>query len=192
MRNVYSGDYVAGGRGAAAGADKAIAGKRVTVGDGATGESISAGKGYIYDRNTGEKTAVGGVRGPDGGAVGRVGDDIYAGKDGNVYRNTGSGWEKHTPGSGWGPAGTGERADAARAAAAARGQTSVQDLDSARRARDVGAARSESLRSSSGTEPRVRRCTGGAGGGFSGGARGGYGSAVAGRGGGGRGGGGRR
>jgi hypothetical protein len=32
--------------------------------------------------------------------VARAGNDLYATHDGNVYRNTGSGWQEHS-GSGW-------------------------------------------------------------------------------------------
>jgi hypothetical protein len=36
------------------------------------------------------------------GGVARVGNDVYAGHDGNVYRNNGDGWQKYQPGGhGW-------------------------------------------------------------------------------------------
>jgi hypothetical protein len=34
-------------------------------------------------------------------AAGRQGGDVYADHDGNVYKNTGSGWQKQTSGGGW-------------------------------------------------------------------------------------------
>ena len=43
-----------------------------------------------------------GIRTDQGsGFVGKKGDDVYAGKDGNVYRKTDSGWQKHEQGGGW-------------------------------------------------------------------------------------------
>ena len=52
---------------------------------------------------TGRSTTVAGVRGEQGG-VGRVGNDVYATRDGNVYRRTGDSWERNTSG-GWQSAG---------------------------------------------------------------------------------------
>jgi hypothetical protein len=40
--------------------------------------------------------------GPGGGGVAKTGSgDVYAGRDGNVYRNTGDGWQKYDSGGGW-------------------------------------------------------------------------------------------
>jgi len=59
-------------------------------------------------------------RGPQGtGGVARTGSgDVYAGRDGNVYRNTGSGWQKYDNGS-WGSVNTPSPADRAGSAGAA-------------------------------------------------------------------------
>lgn len=43
-----------------------------------------------------------GVRTDQGsGFVGKKGDDVYAGKDGNVYKKTDSGWQQYDKGNGW-------------------------------------------------------------------------------------------
>ena len=92
--NVYSGNYASGGRGAAVNTKTgaAIAGKGGTVGTAGGGE-ISGGKAAIRGPG-GNTTTVGGIRGDQGG-VGRVGDDVYAGRDGNVYKhNEGGGWDQ--------------------------------------------------------------------------------------------------
>ena len=66
------------------------------------------------------------ARGEQGG-VARVGDDVYAGHDGNVYkRNDQGGWDQHTPGGGW------DRV---------QDRSSTGSLDAQARARDSGAAR---------------------------------------------------
>ncbi len=45
--------------------------------------------------------------GPGGGTVARTGSgDVYAGRDGNVYRNTGSGWQKYDGSGNWGSVNT--------------------------------------------------------------------------------------
>jgi len=86
--NVYTGDYAYGRRG--------------TVVDTDTGRSMSAGRINAGNARTGESGSAGWVRGEQGTVV-RAGDDIYAGKDGTVYRRGGGGWEKNT-GDGWSPA----------------------------------------------------------------------------------------
>jgi hypothetical protein len=60
---------------------------------------VSAGQGVV--RGPGGNVTTGGyIRGDEGG-VARVGNNVYAGHDGNVYRNTGSGWQQYTRGGGW-------------------------------------------------------------------------------------------
>jgi hypothetical protein len=89
---------------------------RVTQGSGG-GEAIS--------RNT---------PGPGGSTVARTGSgDVYAGRDGNVYRNTGDGWQKSDGGGGWSDVtrpeagvGSGDRA-ATRDAAGAQAGTQARD-----------------------------------------------------------------
>jgi hypothetical protein len=63
-----------------------------------TGQTVTAGRvaaGNVYS-GTGGSAAY--VRGQSG-AVGRVGDDVYAARDGNVYRRTDSGWQQRSGGS---------------------------------------------------------------------------------------------
>jgi len=116
--------------------------------------------------------------------VARTGSgDVYAGRDGNVYRNTGSGWEKHENG-GWNsvPQPTPQqreqaqqRATQARESGAANPTVGQLNRDSAarsegaQRTRDAGAVN----RGTSGTNSRSYRPSGGGsrGGGMRGGGR---------------------
>jgi hypothetical protein len=84
--NAYTGNYAYGGRGAAVNprTGQAVSGGRVTAGNVYSGQAGSAGY----------------VRGQSGG-VARVGNDVYATRDGTVYRNTGGGWQQNS-GGGWG------------------------------------------------------------------------------------------
>jgi hypothetical protein len=133
VKNVYTGNFAAGGRGVATGPQgNAVVGKGGVAGNVYTGNAVAAGKGAVYNAQTGEWTSVGGAVGSGGGKAVRVGDDVYAGKDGNVYRNTGDGWEKRDS-SGWQPA----RTDYSR------------DLNLERQARNTGAGRSQNLQQSS-------------------------------------------
>lgn len=99
VHNVYTGSYATGSRGAAVGSQGgAIVGERGTIGNAYTGNSVSGGRGAVRNPNTGEWTTYGRASG-DRGTVARVGDDIYAGRDGNVYRRTENGWEQRTDGN---------------------------------------------------------------------------------------------
>ena len=80
--------------------------------------------------------------GNNSGVVRTGNDNVYAGRDGNVYRNTGSGWQKYDNGS-WNSAQTPtpqqreqaqQRADQARDSAGANPTTSQLNRDSAARA----------------------------------------------------------
>ena len=84
--NVYSGNYAYGGRGSVTNPEngRTVSGGRITAGNVGTGNQGSAG--YI--------------RGENGGAV-RVGDDVYAGKDGNVYKRTDGGWDQRQGDGSW-------------------------------------------------------------------------------------------
>ena len=84
--NVYSGNYAYGGRGA--------------ITSGRTGNTITGGRLTVGDAGSGQSGNIGYVRGEGGGTIARVGDDIYAGRDGNVYRKGENGWEQRTDG-GW-------------------------------------------------------------------------------------------
>lgn len=69
------------------------AGHKATVGNVFSGNSASAGRGIVYNPNTGNATRVGGIRGDNAGAV-KIGDNVFAGKDGNVYRKGEDGWNQ--------------------------------------------------------------------------------------------------
>jgi hypothetical protein len=99
--NVYTGNYAAGSRGAAVNTrtGAAAAGRSETVGNAYTGNSATARQGVVRGPN-GQVQTYNSIRGDEGGAA-RIGNNVYAGRDGNVYRNNGSGWEHYTPGSGW-------------------------------------------------------------------------------------------
>jgi len=140
--NVYTGNYAAGSRGVAQGPGGVIAGgARGTAGNAFTGNSANANRGFVYNPATGQGTTFAGASG-DRGAVGRIGDDVYAGHDGNVYRNTGDGWQKHT-GDGWQPVNAG-----GAAANAGAQRPELQQLDQARDARTQGMQRNEQLQRS--------------------------------------------
>ncbi len=165
--NVYTGNYAAGSRGVARGPGGVIAGgAHGTAGNAFSGESVHASRGFVYNPATGQGTTFAGASG-DRGAVARVGDDVYAGHDGSVYRNTGDGWQKHGP-DGWQPVNNG---GGAAAAAGARPELQ-QQLDQAREARLQGMQRNQQLQHSNFQMNRDFGGGGGArmgGGGFAGG-----------------------
>ena len=100
--NVYTGNYAAGSRGVTRGPGGVVAGgSRGTAGNVITGDSVSGGRGFVYNPATGQGTTYSSIRGDNGG-IARVGNDVYAGHDGNVYRNTGDGWQMHGS-DGWQP-----------------------------------------------------------------------------------------
>ena len=76
------------------------AGQRAAVSNVYTGEAATAGRVAATNPRTGQSGSAGYVRGASGG-VARVGDDVYATRDGNVYRRTDSGWQERSGGS-WG------------------------------------------------------------------------------------------
>ncbi|MFZ4284996.1 autotransporter [Variovorax sp. HJSM1_2] len=167
--NIYSGNYAAGARGGAVGpGGSAIVGERGTVGNAFNGNQVSGSRGAFYNQNTGEVTRFGGATGADGGHVGHVGDDVYAGKDGNVYRNTGEGWQKFTPDGGWQGVPGAAQGQATREATGGLGSSPQQPahLDQDRSARQMGDERAEGLRNSS---RGMNHTFGGGGGGFHGG-----------------------
>jgi hypothetical protein len=89
--NVYTGNYASGTRGATY--------------NPTTGVSASAARGTVGNAYTGQSTNVAraSASGPGGNEVraATVGNDHYADVNGNVYKNTGSGWEQHNAGGGW-------------------------------------------------------------------------------------------
>ncbi len=99
--NVYTGDYAYGKRGVTGtpGGVKA-GGSKVTVGNANSGKEATAGRGTVYNPNTGNATKVGGVKGDQGGAI-RVGDNVYAGKDGDIYKRGDDGWQQMEKNGQW-------------------------------------------------------------------------------------------
>ena len=93
--NVYTGNYAYGGRGAATNERLGVSasGGRVTVGNAGTGNQATVGRGQITNDRTGNTTNVGRISGEQG-SVGRVGDNVFASKDGNVYRKNGDSWQE--------------------------------------------------------------------------------------------------
>lgn len=87
VANVYTGDYAYGHRGGAYNerSGNAAWGSKTTVGNVGTGNEGTVRHGGVYNQDTGDVTRYASVRGEDGG-VARVGDDVYAGHDGNVYK----------------------------------------------------------------------------------------------------------
>jgi hypothetical protein len=153
VANVYTGNYANGGRGVAAGNNRVVAGEHGTAGNAYTGNEISGGRGAVYNKNTGDVTTFGHATGPGGTTVGHIGDDVYAGKDGNVYRNTSDGWQKHSAGGGWQPVtGSGE-GSATRGATGGLGAGDTRGLDQQRTARQSGSERAAQFqRASSGMQ----------------------------------------
>jgi hypothetical protein len=124
VANVYSGEYAYGGRGVAqGGSGNTVKGGRITAGDVDTGQSGSAGW----------------VRGEQGGAA-RVGDDVYAGKDGSVYKRNDKGdWTQVQRSGQW--EGVDDRAR-------------TQDLNRQAHARSSGSQRYQGYRQSTPRMPR--------------------------------------
>jgi hypothetical protein len=126
--NIYTGEYAYGARGVVGreGGDRVVAGGRVTAGDVDTGRQVTAGRGAVHDRRTGETTRIGGVRGEEGSAV-RIGDDVYAGRDGSVYRRSGQGdWQQVDRSGSW---------------SSVKDRSRTRDLDRQRGARQSGSQR---------------------------------------------------
>ena len=98
--NVYTGNYASGGRGAAYNptTGASAAGGRVTVGNAYTGNQVTASHGTVT--GAGGNTYTGGAIHGDQGGVAKVNGNYYADHDGNIYSNTGNGWQKYVGGSG--------------------------------------------------------------------------------------------
>jgi hypothetical protein len=83
---VFTGNYAYGGRG--------------TVTNPNTGNTISGGRvagGNVY---SGSHGSAGYVKGDQGG-VAHVGDNVYAGKDGNIYKRDNGSWDQLNKSGGW-------------------------------------------------------------------------------------------
>src|SRR5499433_878664 len=89
IQNVYTGNYAYGQRGAT---------YSPRTGVSARGGSVTYGNAYTGQQQTARGAQVTGPRGQTAGAA-RVGNDYYADHDGNVYEDTGSGWQKYDNGS---------------------------------------------------------------------------------------------
>jgi hypothetical protein len=116
VSNVYSGGYASGQRGATYNPNTSVA---------ARGGSVTAGNAYTGSQTTARGVQVSGPGGQTASAA-KVGNNYYAGHDGNVYKNTGSGWEQRTS-SGWG---------------SVQNNSQVQSLQSQQQARQAGEQRS--------------------------------------------------
>ncbi|MCI0615942.1 autotransporter, partial [bacterium] len=84
--NVFTGNYAYGGRG--------------TVTNPTTGNTISGGHiggGNIYN---GDHRSAGYIKGDQGG-VAHIGDNVYAGKDGNIYKRDDGGWDQLNKNGSW-------------------------------------------------------------------------------------------
>ena len=143
VANVYTGNYANAQRGATYNPN--------------TGVGVKAGSATIGNSRTGQSTTAKGakVSGPNGqqAGVAKVGDNAYAGKDGNVYKNTGDGWQKYDGSGNWNdvkkPAGGSPPGNAGRpppttlpAGQASTGQSrtapTTESLDAQKSARQAG------------------------------------------------------
>jgi hypothetical protein len=89
VENVYTGNYAYGQRGAT---------YNPSTGVTARAGYATYGNAYSGAQNTARYAQATGPRGNTTGAA-RVDNNYYADRDGNVYRNTGSGWDKYDNGS---------------------------------------------------------------------------------------------
>jgi hypothetical protein len=150
VHNVYTGNYAAGRSGVAVGPNGgAIAGERVTAGNARNGTQVTANRGAVYNPSTGNTTQYGGVRGRNGGAA-RVGDNVYAGHDGNVYKKTDNGWQPMVKGG-------------ATKTAPVNNNAQLQNLNRESAARNFGNQRTNNFHNSS---QLMNRSFGGGGGGL--------------------------
>ena len=152
VANVYTGGYAYGARGAAVNENTGNAawGSKVTGGNVGTGNEVTARRGGVYNNETGDVTRYGSIHGENGG-VARVGDDVYAGHDGNVYKrgDDGSWSEVSRPqpkDNALGAGGSGTR-DLNHASSYGSGFDS-SSLDQAYNSRQMGAARAQSYHTS--------------------------------------------
>jgi hypothetical protein len=118
VQNVYTGNYAYGGRGAT---------YNPTTGVAARGGTATVGNAYSGTQTTarwGQATGPGGQT----TSAARVGNNTYASHDGNVYKDTGSGWQSYNNGS-WN---------------SVQDRSQTQSLDSQAQARQWGDQRSAS------------------------------------------------
>lgn len=101
----------------------------------------------MYNPNTGNTTQYGAVRGRNAGAA-HVGDNVYAGRDGNVYKKTDDGWQPMVKGGATRPASVNNNAQ-------------LQNLNRESAARNFGNQRTNNFHDSS---RNMNRSFGGGGG----------------------------
>src|SRR5262249_42179578 len=89
VQNVYTGNYAYGGRGATYNPNTGVT---------ARGGAVTTGNTYSGAQNTARWGQVSGAGGQSAGYA-NVDGNHYADHDGNVYRNTGSGWQTYSNGS---------------------------------------------------------------------------------------------
>jgi len=126
--NVYTGDYAFGKRGVAGNQDLGIvaAGSKVTAGNAYTGREVTAARGAIHNDNTGNTARVGGVKG-DNRSIGHVNGNVFASKDGEVFRHSPKdGWEEASRNGDWNKVKNSDR---------------QKDLNRQKKARSVGSNR---------------------------------------------------
>ncbi|MGB5036455.1 MAG: hypothetical protein WBQ66_07610, partial [Blastocatellia bacterium] len=97
--------------------------------------------GIVYNPGTGNATRVGGIKGDSGGAV-KIGDNVFAGKDGNVYRKGENGWNQ----VGRDQPKAGER-DSMRMERQGPDRDTMERLDREQKNRDLGQKRSKDFSS---------------------------------------------
>jgi hypothetical protein len=131
---------------------------KVTWGNEDTGNQGTAGRGTIYNPNTGNTTKIAGGKGEDGGFI-KVNDHVIVGKDGNYYRPDGSGgWEQVTrPGGDGNAPSVGTRQNTAqnpggqsqwnKVQPSTANQQRVQSLDREFNSHQYGAQRQQSFQS---------------------------------------------
>ncbi len=132
VANAYTGDYGYGRRGAAYNPN--------------TGRAATGGKYTFGNAGSDQSTTAGWLRGEQGGAA-RVGNDVYAARDGTVYRNKGNGWESNS-GNGW--QSTGRPTPQQRSGAAQpslQSSETRQSLDRQYSARQTGQQRTQNFNS---------------------------------------------
>jgi hypothetical protein len=161
VSNVYTGGYAYGQRGAT---------YNPSTGVGARGGSVTYGN---VDTGAQDTAKWGQVSGPHGQSTSVVqsGNNTYADHNGNVYKDTGSGWQKYDNGA-WNNV---EKPSASTAGSTSRPSTSTTDsLDAQKQARAAGDQRSASSSWGSkdwgggfdhGSDSGMSRPSGGSGGG---------------------------
>jgi hypothetical protein len=99
--NAYTGNYAAGERGTVTNTQTGASatGFRGTAGNAYTGQSVTGGRGDVTGPG-GQTTSVAGVHNDQSG-VARVGNNVYADQDGNIYKGGGGqGWSQYNHSSG--------------------------------------------------------------------------------------------